>query len=69
MNEVELKHCPFCGNSARVVQIPDGMKHEGFWVVGCYDDFRCLGSLVHMAMLFTTKGEAAEAWNRRIENE
>lgn len=69
VNEVELKPCPFCGNPARVIQVPDGMEYEGVWVVGCDDDFRCLGSMVHMAVIFTTKGEAVKAWNRRTVNE
>lgn len=68
MDKPELKPCPFCGNPAKVIQIPDGIAYAGFWTVGCDTDFMCLGNVFHMTVIFTTKGEAAEAWNRRVDS-
>ncbi len=59
-----LKPCPFCGGKAKVIKCPCG-EFRNLYVVGCFDDDMCLGNLNHITMIFTTKQNAEQAWNRR----
>lgn len=59
-----LKRCPFCGGKARIMKCPVGM-FSGLYIVGCDKDDLCYANINHMAMVFTSKETAAEAWNRR----
>jgi hypothetical protein len=74
----ELKHCPFCGGEAVVWQIPFNTEAEqalhpkwtwnypGMWIVGCDTDM-CYANHNNMAMIFYSRKEATEVWNRRAE--
>lgn len=59
--EDSLKPCPFCGGQAEIGRLPD----SDLYIIGCNDDFMCMGNINHMAMVFCTKETAAAAWNRR----
>lgn len=77
----ELKPCPFCGMPAITFQIPDNTPEERAshptwdwnnpckWLVGCADDFECMGNFNHMTRLFLTEESAIEAWNRRAKDD
>lgn len=65
----ELKPCPFCGGKAEVVKIPEGLNYEGLYVAGCDDDMLCYGNINHFTMIFVCAESAAEAWNRRADDE
>ena len=56
----ELKPCPFCGGEAEYVDNGD------YKDVSC-KDFRCRGWAESLNC--TSKKEAIEAWNRRVDNE
>lgn len=60
----DLKPCPFCGGKA-VIQT----NNRGLWIVGCVDDFMCMGNINHIAMIHITEEQAVEAWNRRAYKE
>lgn len=64
MAQLELKPCPFCGGKAIIMQ-----DNEGFFWIGCNDEYMCIGNINHGAMIFTTEQTAAKAWNRRANNE
>ncbi len=65
-NRALLKRCPYCGGKARIMKCPVGM-FSGLYIVGCDKDDLCYANINHMAMVFTSKETAAEAWNRRAE--
>lgn len=56
--EIELKRCPFCGNTATVEEVRD---YDGsmVWEVSCD---ACSNAI---DWSFETEAEAIEAWNRR----
>ena len=73
----ELKPCPICGSPAFVAHdVVDGFEFG--WSVGC--PRACIDDTVHklgekefhearlVMFNFTTKKEAIDAWNRRVNN-
>ena len=65
----ELKTCPFCGCEAitGAEQIHSGTK-EKFYFVGC-GNYGCIASLHSMNRYYRTEEAAAEAWDRRYNEE
>lgn len=75
-----LKPCPFCGGKATTFNIPENTpeemathpdwrwNHPGKWVVGCTEDWECMGNFNHMTRIFLTEESAIEAWNRRANS-
>lgn len=63
-----LKRCPFCGGKARIMKCPVGM-YSGLYIVGCDKDDFCYANINRLAMVFTSKEIAEEAWNRRAGDE
>ena len=64
MSEIKLKLCPFCGGVAKFVlgeQYREEFKQSNDWI-------QCSSCGVETPY-FDTPEEAAEAWNRRAENE
>jgi len=35
--DTELKHCPFCGGDADILDIDDGLAWNGYWSISCLD--------------------------------
>ena len=64
MNKPELKPCPFCGGEAIVLHW-DGTDT---FSVGCVNTFVCHGG-THTSRAYQSEQEAAEAWNRRADNQ
>ena len=62
MISVELKSCPFCGGKAIVNTVPRFIEKYTVFNVGCR---RCGATGCN----YSTKKEAAEAWNRRSSDE
>ena len=56
----ELKPCPFCG------EIPKFIRYERGWCVECRSN-TCL--IAPETPIFGTKEEAAEQWNRRVNDD
>ena len=56
----ELKHCPFCGGEAEIIQ------NDHFTDISCKDD-ECRGFTYYLK--FKTEEEAIEAWNRRADHD
>mgnify|MGYP002521701163 CR=1 FL=1 len=71
MGNVELKPCPFCGGSAKVMHMDVGDHADGspwmVWAVWCDDDLNAEYSHGHYIDNYETRDEAVEAWNRRAE--
>ena len=63
-NQIELKPCPFCGGEAIVLHW-DGTDT---FSVGCVNTFVCHGG-THTSRAYQSEQEAAEAWNRRADNQ
>jgi hypothetical protein len=63
MKTPDLKPCPFCGGKA-VTET----NNRGWWIVGCVDDYMCMGNINHIAMLHVTEEQAVETWNRRAND-
>lgn len=63
MDKSELKPCPFCGGEALTIYW-DGSKT---YSVGCVNTFVCHGG-THTSKIYRTEQEAAEAWNRRVDD-
>jgi Lar family restriction alleviation protein len=63
-NQIELKPCPFCGGEAIVLHW-DGTDT---FSVGCVNTFVCHGG-THTSSAYQSEQEAAEAWNRRADNQ
>ena len=63
-NQIELKPCPFCGGEAIVLHW-DGTDA---FSVGCVNTFVCHGG-THTSRAYQSEQEAAEAWNRRADNQ
>lgn len=73
---MDIKACPFCGESASTFQFPDNTQEElslhpdwkwnfpGAWIVGCETD-ECYGCKHNMARVFVDENQAIMAWNKR----
>lgn len=59
MSDREIKPCPFCGGPAKI-----HMRQFKLYSV-CCKDTKCAGH--NLYIMFRTKKEASDAWNRRIE--
>lgn len=53
---IELKPCPFCGQKAEIYQLNN--KFESM----------CTNCTATIEWLFESEQEAAEAWNRRVND-
>ena len=64
-----LKPCPFCGGEAGIFYTVDKLLVG--WFVGCNGkyDALCPGYVWKEAPLYYTPGQAAEAWNRRANDD
>lgn len=65
----ELKRCPFCGELAKVIQLPfcpEDIKSKK-WVVGCDGKYGslCPGYIDKCAPFYITREQAVEYWNKR----
>lgn len=56
--KIRLKPCPFCGNEANLSSVSDHLRIVVDHKSGCYLDGDNL--------IFPSKEEAAEAWNKRV---
>ena len=65
--KVELKPCPFCGGNAHIVRLKESVKEK--YYVACGNSLnRCIASHKWVfGRFYSTREEAIEAWNRRIE--
>lgn len=63
MSEIKLKPCPFCGGEAHIDCFP-GLDRPYFPV--CNNEM-CIAC--DTILTFLTEKDAAEAWNRRADNE
>ena len=63
MSEIKLKPCPFCGGEAHIDCFP-GLDRPYFPV--CNNEM-CIAC--DTIVTFLTEKDAAEAWNRRTDNE
>ena len=63
MSEIKLKPCPFCGGEAHIDCFP-GLDRPYF--PACNNEM-CIAC--DTIVTFLTKKDAAEAWNRRADNE
>ena len=59
----ELKPCPFCGSTPRIIENKLNLKHI-IYAVECDLDNHTV-----MFGWFDSEDEAIEAWNRRIDND
>ena len=57
MTEQKLKPCPFCGGEAKICQ-----EKGAYWEVACEDCYASVG----VYNCYEDKGEAIEAWNKRV---
>ncbi len=74
MNELKLLPCPFCGNKrtpeaismAELDSVEDNEWYDTHFTVVCsmYDG----GCGASIACNYSSKEDAAEAWNRRADN-
>lgn len=65
---IKLLPCPFCGHYAHVMELKSSTLPRYF--VACGNSMgKCIAS-AHWVFgeFYTSKEEAAEAWNRRAEN-
>ena len=65
----ELKRCPFCGELAKVTQLPfapEDIKSRK-WIVGCdgKNGSICPGYIDKCAPFYVTREQAVEYWNHR----
>ena len=63
MSDIKLKPCPFCGGEAHIDCFP-GLDRPYFPV--CNNEM-CIAC--DTIVTFLTEKDAAEAWNRRVDNE
>ena len=63
MAELELKPCPFCGETNPRQIITRGMNERYF--ISHFDDVFNIKSSIG----FETEAGAVEAWNRRVDND
>ena len=65
---IKLKPCPFCGHCAHVMELKSSTSTRYF--VACGNSMgKCIAS-AHWVFgeFYMSKEEAAEAWNRRVDN-
>jgi len=62
---MKLLACPFCGGKADFECVENRLSPDFcFWSVGCMNsEVDCIA--YQMMAHYNTKGEAAEAWNKR----
>ena len=65
----QLMMCPFCGESARIKQLPfcpEDIKSKK-WVVGCdgKNGNLCPGYIWKCTPFYVTRDQAVEYWNHR----
>jgi hypothetical protein len=68
MKETELKPCPFCGSIASIGRTKKTLTHQ--FSAHCANS-RCIANRLSnpFVMHYLSRDEAAEAWNRRVDNE
>jgi hypothetical protein len=68
MKETELKPCPFCGGKAYIGRTKKTLSLQ--YAVGCGNS-RCIANRLSnpFVLHYLSRNEAAEAWNRRAEDE
>lgn len=65
MNEIKLKPCPFCGGEAEFGTNPTGYRTIWVYCSECKAESNRFESNIYSC----AAEDAAEAWNRRTENE
>lgn len=66
MSEIELKPCPFCGNTKSVECVKEKNCYgDNYYYVGCVPFYGGCGA---STCTRDTEDEAIEAWNRRSDN-
>ncbi len=76
-DKIALKGCPFCGARAFVVGYRKTTYVDGHWMPEYLESYRVTAEHYATCVLrdmtsgigFHTEEQAAEHWNRRIENE
>ena len=63
MNE-KIKHCPFCGGKAKLLDWPVENNTHTLYAVVCHNS-KCY--INPESPYYDTLEEAIEAWNRRVE--
>lgn len=58
----KLKPCPFCGEDAKVYEIPSIFRNSPFFGILCGSD-DCIA--LTMSADYQTEQEAMKAWNKR----
>lgn len=76
MPAYKLEKCPVCGYKPIIFHIPKNTKAEnsrhpkwiwnypGRYAIGCDTKFSCQNNINVMRMVYATKDEAIESWNR-----
>ena len=67
VKDTELRPCPFCGEEAKVIQIPNAPDdiRSGMWAVGCDGAFGsiCPGYRYKLTPFYATLENAVRMWN------
>jgi hypothetical protein len=76
---MKLKPCPFCGGEAEIFHFPENdelelrqhpnwkWQYPNMYSVGC-DTSMCFGNRNRATVLFASREQAVEAWNRRFKD-
>ncbi len=65
----ELKPCPFCGGTAKFISFSEIRSYRPACLVKCDDCGASVREFVSEDNTFSYKDEAANAWNRRANDE
>lgn len=70
MTEIKLKPCPFCGSETEIIiEHPYFDSKKTVYKMQCYTHMPYCLLYAAELLEYDTLEEAAEAWNRRAEND